>query len=42
MGINKYFDVVKEDFDIMSEQQNEWEWYEKGKDYRAFAVHFKI
>jgi len=42
MGINKYFDVVKEDFDIMSEQQNEWEWYEKGKDYQAFAVHFKI
>lgn len=42
MGINKYFDVVEADFDIMGEQQNEWEWYEKGKDYQAFAIHRKI
>lgn len=41
MGINKYFDIVRADFDIMGEQQNEWEWYEKGKDYQAFAVHRK-
>ncbi len=40
-GINKYFDIVKEDFDIMGEHQSEWEWYEKGKDYQAFAVHRK-
>lgn len=41
MGINKYFDIVDEDFDMMGEQQSEWEWYEKGKDYQAFAVHRK-
>jgi hypothetical protein len=41
MGINKYLDIVEEDFDIMDEQQSEWEWYEKGKDYNAFAVHRK-
>ena len=41
MGINKYLDIVNEDFDIMGEIQNEWEWYEKGKDYQAFAVHRK-
>lgn len=39
MGINKYFDIVEEDFDIMGEHQSEWEWYEKGKEYQAFAVH---
>ena len=32
MGINKYFDIVKEDFDIMGEQQSEWKWYHKGED----------
>jgi hypothetical protein len=41
MGINKYFDVVATDFDIMGEIQNEWEWYEYGKDYQAFAVRRK-
>lgn len=42
MGINKYFDIVETDFDIMGEYQNEWEWYEKGKNYEAFAVKRKI
>ena len=42
MGINKYFDIAKADFDLMGEQQNEWEWYEKGKDYQAFAVRRKF
>ncbi len=41
MGINRYLDIVEEDFDIMGEEQSEWEWYEKGKDYQAFAVHRK-
>lgn len=41
MGINKYFNVVSEDFDIMSEYQNEWEWYRFGRDYQAFAVRRK-
>lgn len=42
MGINKYFEMVEADFNIMGERQNEWEWYEKGKDYQAFAVQRKI
>ena len=41
MGINKYFNVVSEDFDIMGEYQNEWEWYRFGRDYQAFAVRRK-
>jgi hypothetical protein len=41
MGINKYFDIVEADFEIMGEYENEWEWYEFGKDYQAFAVHRK-
>lgn len=41
MGINKYYDIATADFDIMGLYQNEWEWYEYGKDYQAFAVHRK-
>jgi hypothetical protein len=41
MGINRYFDIAQEDFDIMGQFQNEWEWYEKGKSYQAFAVQRK-
>ena len=41
MGINKYFNIVSNDFDIMGEYKNEWEWYEFGKNYQAFAVHRK-
>jgi hypothetical protein len=41
MGINKYFKIVAADFEIMGESRNEWEWYEFGKDYQAFAVHRK-
>jgi len=41
IGVNKYFDTVREDFEIMGEYQNEWEWYEKGKNYQAFAAHRK-
>ncbi|MDQ3683876.1 MAG: hypothetical protein M3352_12520, partial [Bacteroidota bacterium] len=40
-GINKYFDIVQADFDIMGEHQSEWEWYEKGKAYQAFAARRK-
>jgi hypothetical protein len=38
IGINKYFDIVAVDFEIMGEHLNEWEWYKKGKNYQAFAV----
>jgi hypothetical protein len=41
MGINKYLEIVTADFDIMGESRNEWEWYEFGKDYQAFAVRRK-
>ena len=41
MGINKYYRIVIEDFEIMGEYRNEWEIYEFGKDYQAFAVHKK-
>lgn len=41
MGINKYFDMVSADFDIMGEHKSQWEWYEFGKDYQAFAVRRK-
>jgi hypothetical protein len=39
MGINKYYDIVIDDFEIMGEYKNEWEVYQFGKDYQAFAVH---
>lgn len=42
MGINKYYDIAADDFEIMGVYKNEWEWYERGKDYQAFAVHRKI
>jgi len=38
MGINKFYDVVKADFEIFGQTQNEWERYEKGKDYQAFVI----
>ena len=41
MGINKYYDVVKEDFIIFGQAESEWELYEKGKDYAAFVVQRK-
>jgi hypothetical protein len=41
IGINKYFDIAQNDFHIMGQLQNEWEWYEKGKNYQAFAVQRK-
>lgn len=41
MGINKYFEIVSQDFDIMGENKNHWEWYEYGKEYQAFAVQRK-
>lgn len=41
MGINKYYDIAAADFNIMGVYQNEWEWYQNGKDYQAFAVHRK-
>jgi hypothetical protein len=41
MGINKYFNIVIEDFEIIGEFKNEWQPYEFGKKYQAFAVQRK-
>lgn len=41
MGINKYFDIVKADFEIYGEIQSEWELYVKGKNYQAFVAQRK-
>jgi hypothetical protein len=41
MGINKYFDIVEEDFEIFGESENEWERFEKNKSYQAFVVKLK-
>lgn len=41
MGINKYFDIVQEDFEIFGLTQNEWERFVKGKNYQAFVVQRK-
>jgi hypothetical protein len=41
MGIIKYFDIVQEDFEIFGLSENEWERFEKGKNYQAFVVQRK-
>lgn len=41
MGLNKYFEVVKQDFQIFGQLHGEWEVYEKGTDYQAFVVQKK-
>jgi hypothetical protein len=41
MGINKYYDIVREDFMIFGQAESEWEQYEKGKSYEAFVVQRK-
>lgn len=41
MGINKYYDIVKSDFEIFGQTQSEWERFVKGKDYQAFVVQRK-
>lgn len=41
MGINKYLEIVQEDFEIFGLIQNEWERFLKGKSYQAFIVQRK-
>ncbi len=41
MGINKYFDIVQEDFEIFGLAENEWERFIKDKNYQAFVVQRK-
>lgn len=42
MGINKYFDIVQEDFEIFGLTENEWEPFVKRKNYQAFVIQKKI
>ncbi len=38
MGIAKYFEEAKEDFEIYGERNNNWEIFEIGTNYNAFIV----
>lgn len=37
-GINKYYDEARETLELMGQTAEEWEEYEKGKQYEAVAV----
>ena len=41
MGINKYFELIEDDFEIFGQLQGEWERYLKAVEYEAFAVRRK-
>jgi len=38
MGITKYLDEVRQDFDVYGLLSGEWEYFEKDIDYTAFLV----
>ncbi|MBX9784914.1 MAG: hypothetical protein K2X48_16610 [Chitinophagaceae bacterium] len=41
MGISKYYEQVKEDFDMMAEFGGDWEVFRKNTDYDGFLVRRK-
>jgi hypothetical protein len=41
MGINKYYNTAKKDFDILGEISEGWETYRKEEDYKGFLVRRK-
>jgi hypothetical protein len=41
MGITKYYDEVKKDFDIYGLKENEWQPFKKGIEYDAFLIELK-
>lgn len=41
MGITKYLDEIKMDFEIFGELENGWNEFQKGIDYKAFLVKLK-
>ena len=41
MGITKYFDEIKQDFEIFGLKDGEWELFEKDVDYTAFVARRK-
>jgi hypothetical protein len=42
IGISKYFEQAKNDFEVFGQLQNEWKPFEKGVNYEAFAVKKKF
>ena len=42
IGIAKYFDDIKEDFEIYGQFEDQWELFEKGKEYLAFLAQRKL
>ena len=42
IGIAKYFDDIKEDFEIYGQLEDNWELFEKGKEYVAFLAQRKL
>ena len=42
IGINKYYDEIKKDFDIFGQIEEGWEPYTKGRNYIAFLAQKKI
>lgn len=41
MGITRYLDEIKEDFEIYGELENGWEEFQKDVDYEAFLIKLK-
>ena len=41
MGITKYFDQVKEDYEIYGQNDGEWEYFEKEIEYSALVIRRK-
>lgn len=42
IGITRHFDEIKEDFDIYGQVIDDWQPFEKGKDYQAFLAKRKM
>lgn len=42
IGITKHFDEIKEDFNIYGQVMDDWQAFEKGKDYQAFLANRKM
>ena len=41
-GITKYLNLIKEDFEIYGQLENQWHHFEKNVDYIAFLVKLKV
>jgi hypothetical protein len=42
IGIAKYFDDIKDEFEIYGQLEDRWELFEKGKEYLAFLAQRKL